>query len=317
MLRSLFTCCVFVLPFVLCAQDDAVHDPEPAQRTHVFRYNYDNDFFNATDYYYTQGIRIEYGDLKFKKIPVYRLLPKLRVGEDEEFSLSLNQQCFTPTSIRDDIIRDRDRPFAGTMFLGFLRSSVNESKKLRLLSELDLGAVGPCAGCRETQGSIHTWLDNVFPHGWQFQVGNSFVINASAKLEKGLLETEHFDFSGDISAQAGALHTRAGLGLTARAGWMRPKFQLSKRKNFQAYIFGRSETIAVGYNATMQGGPFSRFDAYTIAGKDVERFLLRADAGIILSYKKLQVEFTRTYLTPEFRLGREHSWGHCVVSVYF
>ncbi|TND07724.1 MAG: hypothetical protein FD123_3043 [Bacteroidetes bacterium] len=284
----------------------------------AFRFTYENDFFTATDYYFTQGVRIEIVLPAFRKNPVSRLLLSLHGGLDEEFGLSVNQQCFTPTSIREDVILFGDRPFAGAIFIGFHRISVHPSKMLRITSELDLGGVGPCSSCRETQESIHTWLDNVYPHGWQFQVQNGPVLNYTAKLEKGFFARDHVDLSGHGTAAAGTLYSNLAAGMLFRAGWMRNYFTVPDAKTKLRFWFtGGGEIRAVGWNATLQGPVFSKNNPYTIANDDLRRLVLQGRGGLELSFRKLHVQYFHYYLTPEFRTGLKHSWGHCRISLLF
>ena len=87
------------------------------------------------------------------------------------------QDCFTPASIRRDTFLRGDRPFAATMYLGHFKISNREEKKQRLISEIDLGAIGPCAVCEEEQKGIHRSLLNIQPLGWEFQISNDVLLN--------------------------------------------------------------------------------------------------------------------------------------------
>jgi len=143
------------------------NDTIPKYRSYHF--NYDNDFFNATDYYYTQGIRWEFNFPFIKKIPITKLLFRLHKSNDELFGITLNQDCYTPLSIRHSAIYYDEHPFAGAIYLGFQRVSNDEEKKERLSSEIDIGGMGPCAVCEEEQKGIHKGLNNIQPLGWEFQ----------------------------------------------------------------------------------------------------------------------------------------------------
>jgi lipid A 3-O-deacylase len=59
----------------------------------------------------------------------------------------------------------------------------------------------------------------------------------------------------------------------------------------------------------MQGGLFNRKSPYIIAGSDVTRCTLQADAGIIVNFKKLYLSYTQSFLSKEFRTGKYHRWG--------
>lgn len=311
-LKSLVFIFFFSIPGLTLAGNDSAHY---ARTLHI---TYDNDFFTATDYYYTQGIRIETDFPFLSRNPLSKTLLRLPHGRDEAFGISINQQCFTPTSIREDRILDTDRPFAGAIFLGLNRVSAAEEKKLRLASELDLGGAGPCSSCQQTQESIHTWLHNVYPHGWQFQVRNGPVINYSVKLEKGFFERRFFDARGFGDFSAGTLYSNAGAGFTLRAGRMDPYFRpFSKTGGFRLWVFAGGDVHAIGYDATLEGAAFSKGNSYLIDPGNIERLVWGGGGGIVLSYRELRVEYAERFLSPEFRGGLKHAWGHCNVSWNF
>src|ERR1051326_8418923 len=95
-MKNQFFIFLFILfsPIVFSQKNDSVH------QYRSFHFIYENDFFNATDYYYTQGIRYEFIFPGIKKILIVKLLPRLHKTNDEQFKITLNQECFTPLSIR-------------------------------------------------------------------------------------------------------------------------------------------------------------------------------------------------------------------------
>ena len=276
----------------------------------AFRINYDNDFFSATDYYYTQGIRFEFSSPAIKKISPRTLLLHVKGGNDT-FGLTLNQLCYTPTSIRRDTVFTGDHPFAGAIFLGWNRSSSNDSTGEEMYSEVDAGGIGPCAHCKETQENIHKWLHNIQPLGWQFQVGNDIVLNYFFHYDRKIFRERYFDASFFTDVKAGTLFDGAGLGNKMRLGILRPSGK------FHGYVFSTAEVYGVGYNAVLEGGVFREQNIYTIAPQKLERVLLDTSIGLVLYYRKMSVEYTKHFISPEFHHGLEHSWGHCVLGFYF
>ena len=279
---------------------------------------YDNDFFSATDYYYTQGVRFEFVFPFVKKIPTTKLLFHFKKNTNEKYGFAFNQECFTPTSIRRDTVFTGDRPFAGAIYLSFFRVSNNFEKQRRIISEIDLGGVGPCASCRETQENIHKWLKNIQPLGWQYQVGNDLVLNYFLKYEKNIMYTKWYDMIGFADTKAGTLYDNLGIGFLMRAGLKENYFSVTDfSKKVQFYLFAKGDMHVIGYSATMQGGVFRKDNIYTISPKDIERFVFCGYGGIVLSYKKLSLEYTKVFLSPEYKNGLPHRWGHCNISVYF
>lgn len=303
---------LFLLPVLpIAAQDTSVII---SQRKY-FLINYDNDFFSATDRYYTWGTRLELVLPGLRKLPLMKILLHLP-SPVNEYGIAAVQDCFTPTSIRRDTILKGDRPFAAYIRLDHFRVSTDENKTQRLYSELGLGVLGPWAGGCETQQSIHRWLNNIEPLGWQFQLANDAVINYKLRYEKGLTEKKHSGIIAYSEVNAGTLYDNASLGVLMRAGKMSSYFSSRDDRSFQLYGFIRGNVRAVGYNATLQGGLFSK-DIYTIGSSELGRFVFSAFPGIVLSYKKISLEYSKAFITPELKTGKDHGWGHVNVTTRF
>jgi lipid A 3-O-deacylase len=282
------------------------------------QFHYSNDFFTATDHYYTQGVRLELALPAFRFLRKTYLFPKLKSGADEAFTLAFNQQCFTPTSLYDDNIRIGDRPFAGAISLSAQRIFTDTLHQLKLSSELQLGGVGPCSNCEETQRTIHDWLDGVDPHGWQHQISNAPLVNYNLQLEKGFVNRQYLSLTGSGVARVGTLYTNMQLGMVLRAGWMNNYFHpWQEGRKFRCWIVLGGSALAVGYNASMQGGFYGDESVYTIAPAELNRLVWRADYGLEVAYKKLNVHYLFVDISPEFKTGLRHRWGHCKVSVSF
>jgi lipid A 3-O-deacylase len=144
-------------------------------------------------------------------------------------------------------------------------------------------------------------------------------------LEKGLIVTNGFECIGTTAARAGTIYTDVSAGAMLRAGLMNSWFDhlgISRRpekfkRKFQAYLFCKGDAKAVGYNATLQGGLFNRTSIYTINADKIQRIVFTGSYGIVVSYKRLSLEYTKVYMTPEFYKGFEHAWGHCNITVCF
>jgi hypothetical protein len=279
--------------------------------------NYDNDFFSAVDYYFTQGIHIELFFPGLRKNPVSKILVKLPSGNDEGFGISANQQCYTPTSIRHNFIPIGDRPYTGSLFIGCSRYSLNDEKQIRLISNLDLGIMGPNGYGEQIQKGIHRWIGSQTPEGWQYQLANTPVINYSVEIEKEIINKKYIDAQLFSILRVGTYFDDVRGGMNARIGLTNKYFEREhSQTKFRAWIFGRGEIEAVGYNATMQGGFFTT-NIYTVPTGDVTRIVFGGSTGIVLSYKKVQLEYTKYFISPEYKNGWAHGWGHCNVTVLF
>jgi lipid A 3-O-deacylase len=63
---------VFVFLFLLSVSVFQAQKADSLKQDHYFRLNYDNDFFSATDRYYTQGILAELILPGIKKSPPFK-----------------------------------------------------------------------------------------------------------------------------------------------------------------------------------------------------------------------------------------------------
>lgn len=281
-----------------------------------FSTTYENDFFTGTDDYYTQGIHFQLTLPGFNTLFLHPLLPLL-LNSENTYGLSVVQDCFTPTSISSNIILKGDRPFAAYIYAGYFVVSQNEQKKENMTSEIDIGAMGPCAVCEQEQKYIHhVFPKNVQPEGWQYQMSNVTEINYSAKFEKGLLSSRYTDLLGFTGINAGTLYDNAVAGGEVIIGKMQSPFISHRAGQFQFYGFLRGSAEGVVYNATLEGGVFSH-DIYVLSPSTIDNIVLQYSYGLCLSFAKVYMEYSLVFITPEFKGGESHGWGHLNFTVYF
>ncbi|MBI3511928.1 MAG: lipid A deacylase LpxR family protein [Bacteroidetes bacterium] len=290
---------------------------------------YDNDVFVQTDYYYTQGSFIEMNFPFLKKNPLSKILLKCSNGNDESFGILYGQQGFTPTSIHSDTILRGDRPFAGTLYLGLDRNSANTEKEIRMKSEIDIGVLGPAAYGYESQKFIHQCTNNPEPHGWQYQVKNALMLNYSLIVQKELIRrSQPYDvfkerrgreeLIGYGSLHAGTVNDYAGIGILDRIGFMNDYFDSPGRsQRVQCWIFTNAEARVVAYDGTLRGGFLNPGNAYVISADDLTRGVFQLGGGIGFAVKKIHLEFSDQFISPEFRTGRSHGWGHVDLAFVF
>ena len=288
----------------------------------LIRINYDNDYFSATDRYYTQGVRLEIIAPAFKKLPIQFLFIKPKVNSQSFVGVAIERDGFTPSGIRIDSIPIGNRPYAGTMFLSNFYISMNELNLTRITSQVDIGIIGPVVGGKEEQAGIHGAIGDLLPLGWQYQIANDLIFNYSAIYEKGIFNKSHFIVTSYTQARLGTLYTDLSLGTMVRVGLMNNYFsnigitKHSSSRKFQLYGFAKANGKVVGYNATMQGGLFSN-SIYTLPASSINRWVAQGFLGIVVAYKRFQLEYTKAYLSPEYKNGFAHGWGHCNISFCF
>lgn len=309
---------VLFFVIVFCFGSRAQPDTASVNSKGYFSFQYENDFFNATDRYFTQGIRLELSHPFVKHSPVSKILFSIGKRNREQYAIALEQQCFTPSSIRRDTVFTGERPYAAVMFISHSRKTVDTKKKQSFTVQADLGAMGTCAVCEQEQKGIHKALDNIEPLGWQYQLSNDVVINYSVLYEKGIFMRRGFEVMGTGKLRAGTLYDDISAGLMIRGGWMQPYFDQPKRNQpFRFYVFAKGNMRVVAYNATLQGGVFNRNNIYTLPASAVDRLVPLGGGGIVLSYKKLTLEYTRVFIREEFKNGLDHGWGHCDIRFSF
>ena len=276
-----------------------------------FRFHYDNDFFTKTDEYYTQGITFEYVHPSLSKNPITKLLWK-PFSTAPQYGISFNLFGYTPTSILSDSILYGDRPFNANISLKTFLIQVDEVQQQQISTAFSTGIMGPGALGFQIQDNIHKWLKNPRPHGWQYQIKNDIIISYQINYEKQLLEAgNNFLLNTIAEARVGTLNNKLSGGFNFMAGRFNKRYRpvnYEKRKA-EFYLYGQGRANFIGYDASMQGGLFTRNNPYTIAAGDVNRVTFQADAGIIVNFKKLYLSYTQSILTKEFNGGTFHRWG--------
>jgi len=276
-----------------------------------FRLNYENDFFTATDKYYTQGLYFEAVAPGLKYNPLVHLLIHPH-ADTIRYGLSLEHNAYTPTSIRHNEILYGDRPFCADLFLNSYLIATSAARKDRFSVSLSTGVIGPWAFGKEMQVGIHKALDNIAPLGWQNQIANDVVLNYQVDYEKSIVSyRNNFLISATGSARAGTLSDKAGAGFTLMAGSFNSPFQTGTAgKKLRFYVYNHAQVDVIGYDATMQGGLFSQgSDPYVIPAGDISRIVFTDRYGVCLTYKWLYLEYYQTYITEEYVRGLEHRTG--------
>ncbi len=275
-----------------------------------FRFNYDNDYFAATDRNYTQGYSFELVAPFFSKNPVNHLFYNPQDAE-KRYGLAVEHIGFTPDNYELPEIQLGDRPFAAAIMLKSFVISTDSENRSRFTSSMSLGIIGPGAFGREMQTEIHEATGNKIPLGWRNQIKNDVVVNYEVGYERQLVRFHDlFSLQAMGNVKLGTLFTNGSLGLNATLGLINDSFSVSSKRNgFNLYAYARPALNVIGYDATLQGGVFNRQSVYTISSGNVERFTGRLDYGLVLKTRTLYFEYTRSAITSEFAGGEAYKWG--------
>jgi lipid A 3-O-deacylase len=318
-IKNLFAVLGWLMPVLGLAQriDNTASFRQIDQAQYV-RLHYDNDYFTATDLYYTQGYNFEVVHPKLRKNPLTRLLITTNRNQ-AKYGLAFEHFGFTPTTIQSDAILVGDRPFAGAMLLKTFSMSADTVRRLRIASVLSTGLVGPGAFGGEMQTAIHRAINGVTPQGWQHQIRNDVIVNYNLTIEKQLYAYRNaLSVSANAMVQAGTFVNRLQTGFVVMAGRFNSPFGNSSkigRSGLQLYGYAQPLVSLVGYDATLQGGLFNRDSPYIIPADQLMRTTFQTNFGAVLKYKKMYLEYYQSVLTKEFATGMSHRWGGVKVGV--
>ena len=287
-------------------------DNNASYRNHgekYFRFNYDNDFFAATDFNYTQGYMFEFAHPFFAKNPVNHLFLKVP-SSNQKFGFALEHIGFTPEKIVPEVIQVGDRPFASTIMLRSFYAATDTASKYRITSALNVGVIGPIAFGEAMQVGIHKAIGDRIPKGWPNQISNDLVVNYELGYERNILSINRNLYVGaNGNLKAGSLFTNASISMVSMFGLLNnPLGNAAKHRNFQLYGYAQPQFTVVGYDATLQGGLLND-SPYTINAADIERFTAQVNFGAVLTYKRLYLEYSQARIGKEFRTGEAAGWG--------
>ncbi len=286
---------------------------------------YENDYFSGTDEYYTQGINLEIVSPFVKKNPLTHLL-LIKKENTNRFGIALEHNAYTPTSISSNKILFNDRPFAAALMIKIFGASVNPSRRQRLSSALSLGMIGSAAGGHEIQRTIHRWINDTDPQGWQYQIKNDLIINYEASIEKNILHSNYFVFNGIAAARMGTLNTKVSLGSTIMLGKLNSaitsafcgKEKSAQSQKFGVHIYVQPLVNMVLYDATLQGGIiFNRDSRYTLKQNEIKHITFQGNAGVIINIRSFYIEYFQSIITKEFTTSHTHRWGGLRIGMSF
>ena len=277
---------------------------------------FDNDFWDYTDYYYTNGLRLGFTHQVFSNSPLsYLLVSNAKNGLDY-YGIQIVQQMYTGSQPKVDTTVPGDRPWAAFMMIGQYATSFDWAHKIKHESEINFGILGPKSGGGFLQDLVHNILpNNSPPAGWYNQIKTDIILDYQYRIYKSLYETRLFESYIKASVQGGSLQDNLKWGLGAKYGVFIPfyrdfqnqVYQESNRKLYYS-IFGDIETQLIGYDALLQGGVSNRSSVYVIPTKNVERFVIQGYLGFEFTYRRIQLQFIQYWKSKEFKTGKDHKY---------
>ncbi len=291
-----------------------------------FGFVFENDIWNKTDRYYTNGVAFQFTSPFLGNSPVNHILipfNKAKTG-NSLFGLELKQEMYTPVDLVSTGIKQDDRPFASVLYLSEFRTENDLETFVQYKSELQLGIIGNYALGEQAQSFVHLITPSNVPEGWDYQIKNDLILNYNFSLLKGLVHLNNFQWMVNGGLQLGTLHTNYSLGMKLRAGKMNSYFgnlipaTVWSDQKFQFSFLLESDVKYVFYNGTLQGGLlFHKDSPFVLSREQVEPWVFSARLGLTLNYQKHQLSLYQNILSPEFEGGLSHMWAGISYKYWF
>jgi lipid A 3-O-deacylase len=311
---------VFNVPRISFSQAmDNTPVPRAVKDEKYIRFNYENDYFTRTDYYYTQGMYLEWVEPCLQRF----LLTRLLIHPSEaalQYGIALEHDAYTPRDYTKTEIQFGDRPFAAAVLLKTFGTATDFADKYKISSALSTGVIGPVAGGKEIQTAIHHWTNNPQPEGWHNQIANDLVLNYQLSYQKQLFNLgKHFLGTVDACVEAGTLSDKANIGITVMGGFFNDPFSIRSvnKKKIKIFVYEHPEWNIVAYNASLQGGLFNKSNIYTIPAEGLSRRVFQNNWGIVMAIGRMYLEYSQSYISPEFNGGLKHRWGGIQIGIGF
>ena len=285
----------------------------------IVDFKHSNDFIYGTDHYFSSGMKLRVYGKFMSKSPINYILHPDSKKESVYYAITITHNIYTPTKIFTTEIQIHDQPYAAYLLVGSSKESFNLSNRLKKITEFQLWIIGPYAGGRFVQNSIHIILPTSDPaKGWENQVANDLAIQYKVKIEKGLINEDIFELNAYASGIIGSPHTEFSLGTFLRIGMFEDFFSglgIGYGRDLQIYFFATGEITYMAYNAVLTGGLFHHGELFNIG--NINHLLTYYKLGMTLVYKSLKLEVAQETLSPQFEGSSSHLWGNARIVIAF
>ncbi len=255
----------FGIPYALLGQSEA--NTQNNTVANQLRLQHDNDFITLTDRYYSSGLFLKYTRL---------LKNGVLQGDDEQITISIGQEVYTPSDIKTDEISEQDRPYVGFLSLKGVWSYVKKNNGINV--SLLLGIAGNASGA----GGFQRWYHNAIvisdPPVWVGEMENSLHINIySSYRHEWQLALNPFSITL-VAQPAIALGTRDDYLHTDLIAFFGRRNPLASSMAYQRIGSTQREiffSLCAGYryvfyNGLLEGNPLGDDSVFTIpANKEV------------------------------------------------
>jgi lipid A 3-O-deacylase len=282
----------------------------------------DNYLVQKRDGYYTNGFYFSFQHLaKKQKHPNEKVIMRYELG----------QMIFNPYKYSIVSPENMDRPFAGYLYVKANRSRFFKNGG-NLQYSLSVGTIGNSSGAQEVQRAYHNLINIYQVEGWGYQLKDEAGLNFGAQYFHPLIGEPRpgqvIDLHAVGKANLGNTFTNAIAGLLFRIGLVEKAEQsvawnsrlhrtdpnyLHHREFFAFY---QPEGMLQLYNATLQGGMFSRHKGPVTA--DIEPWLYQHRVGLMYASSRVSIVLAIIHRTKEARsMRRAENYGSIQVSYRF
>jgi len=292
-----------------------------------FSLRFDNDFWDYTDYYYTNGVAIGYSHPIFASTPVSKLLISNTNSGIDYYGLQIVQHMYSGLRPKVDSVVIGDRPWSAYSIIGQYLISLDLTNKIRHYSELNIGILGPESGGGFLQNFVHVLLpNNSPPKGWGNQIATDFIIDYKYKINKQFYSAKKFESYILGSVQAGTLRNNLSWGFGFRYGRFTPFYQDvsiytkdrgNSKPKFKYNLVFNIETKFIAYDATLQGGMINKKSIYVLPSGAINRFTMETYLGAEVSYGAWELQFLQFWKSREFITGQDHKYASVRLNIAF
>ncbi len=316
----------------------------PREYSGVFTLTLENDILSGSDNNYSNGFGFSWSTNEVEKYPegsFYRgwagfwsFLPFIRdEGYQTYLSWTVAQETHTPDDATNPNPPPGDQPYAGVLYMDNTFHARRES--WGHLWNLRLGIVGPSSHAEQVQTDLHEILGSDEPQGWDTQLPDEFVFNAS-------YTAGHIWVMGDWSDSLswrvvplgtlafGNYFTGANATIYGEAGWnlgdalgvsmLRQGLDAasvlgsSLQDGWSCSLFGGVGGYAVAYYLPLDGTYFE--DSNSVDSNPLVGSLF---GGLSLRYKRFVMGVGRTYFSETFegQVDQDTGFGVLSLSWYF
>ena len=242
---------------------------------------------------------------------------ELKYITDDNWYFKLQQNMYTPNSIRIKEHIKGDRPYAGAL-LGAVGKElfVDPDSPWSHYVEGNFGMIGPASCAEYSQKIIHKLLDCHMPQGWDNQIHNEFVVNGQWWTRYNWFLCDYVAIVPRGGVAAGTIQDFLDVGVDLKIGWnmrrkeigINPMFSATQNKpswkeKLSFWVYGGVGERYYLYNHFLEGSMFGHRDDDLKV--DIEPFVSEAHVGAVLQYDKFFITWYGIFRTDEYKHQKE------------